>query len=150
MAIKIGTPLVKTFPLLKSDPTGEATITVRQGTQIHHDMISNLFSESTYIYPDKDKGTVQQKVRYSRADLMRMAIGFTLIGADHIVDEAGAPYFKFKLGENSQPKLDMTLELFEEAYGKITVPGLVDEMFEKVVELNPRWNPDRTAGQGEA
>ena len=144
MPLKIGTPIVKEFALDQSDPTGETKVTIRQGTQLQHDVMSDLFAESTYTYNDRERGKVEQKVRYSVAEVRRLSIRMTMVGCN-VERAAGVPLFKFKAGPQGLPELDMTEKEFNDAYGALNPPELTDEIYEKVLEQNPRWDPKSTS-----
>lgn len=144
MALKIASlPQIKDFKLLKSDPTGETVVTLRQATAGDEIRIGNLFSEQTQIWDDEEVGRVQLKRKWNFQERKRFIAYLTLVGCNiEVEDERGeaAPLFRFKDG--SKPGLAMSQADFFKAWDNLP-QEVADEIYECILEMNPQWDFSR-------
>jgi len=139
MPLKLTAPIEKECVLEKSDELfgceGDPTrVTIRQATQAQHERRSDLWAEMTQeVFGDRvAPDSVRLIQRISLPELHRIEVYCTLAGSN-ILGVDGEPLFKFKNG-----KLAMTEYEFNIAWGQL-LPEIVNEIHEKVLEVNPTW-----------
>ena len=145
MPLQLTAPIEKEFVLDKSDELfgceGDPTrVTIKQATQAQHERRSDLWAEMTQeVFGDRSApDSVRLIQRISLPELHRIEAYVTMTGSN-ILGKDGEPLFKFKDG-----KMVMTEPEFNLAWGKLH-PEIVNEIHEKIIEVNPTWGP-----QGEA
>jgi ketosteroid isomerase-like protein len=140
MPIKLAEPLTKDFDLIKSDTrfknlTGEPTrITLRQATQGDVASRNEILANYTRNF-DGDRVTISQNVAFD--DVKKRSVFLVLVDCN-IKDLDDTMLFKFR---NGRPT---SISEFEVSWAKLP-PIVADEMYEKVLEMNPIWTD-----QGEA
>lgn len=142
MPIRLTTPIVKDFILVRSDShfglsESEATkVSIRQATQIDNERRAELFAKTERIF-DSNPGEIRVKSNWTLEQLKRLETYCSLSDCN-IEAEDGKPLFKFR-SENGVRIIDMTMGEFEKAWGKL--PALVaGEIYEKVIEVNFDWS----------
>lgn len=136
-------PIEKEFPLkfgLSEDTQERAIISVRQARTGDRVRETELFAEQTQIWEDADLGKVQLKRRYNRPMLERYRAYLTLT-ACNLVDEEDQPIFKF----NSNRRV-INEDAFNRAWDSLPVE-LTDEIYEKILEVNPQWSLVQLEGE---
>lgn len=140
MPLKIASyPTTKDFKLLKSDPSGETFVTVRQATAGDEIRISNLFAEQTQIWDDAEVGRVQLKRKWNFDERKRFIAYLTMVGCN-IETEEGEPLFRFTGGPN--PRLNMSQADFFKAWDMLP-QNVADEIYDCILQLNPQWDFSR-------
>ena len=142
MPYQLTAPLVKTYKLLRSDPSGDTTVTFRQATRGDQDRRQDLTAEATRIWNDAEQGEIQLKQRISMAEIHRMEVNLTMVECN-ILNEAvdgedPKPLFRFKTNSKGRSYLDMSESAFAMAWAKLP-DDIADEIHEKAVEHNPQW-----------
>jgi len=140
MALKLSSPVIEEFPLVRSesvygDGSGEpSSVLVRQATQGANERRSRVFAEiSRVIETQEDFGsTVQLRQRWSMEELKRIEVYLTLAGCN-IQDADGTDLFRFR-----DEKLAMSENDFRVAWAKLP-PEVAAEIHEKVLEVNYVW-----------
>lgn len=146
MPLKLIAPLYKTLTLEKSDERygneGDSTIvTIRQASQQEHERRQQQFATLERKYSDlsPDEVTVVQNIPMEQ--LKRLETYLTLCECN-IVDEDDKALFPSKKDKNGHPRLDMTKQAFETAWGKLP-PDIAEEIHDKVLEVNIVWSGRR-------
>lgn len=136
--MKINTkPETQTF-VLKSDPDGKASITVRQARTGDNIELAKLFDEQSRVWGEDDN-RVELKQRWNYELIKRKRAFRTLAGATELLDEDGNELFRFREGKNG-PELAMSEDSFNRVWG-ILPPEVTTEISEYVLVVNPQWNP---------
>jgi hypothetical protein len=146
MAKPISRPTEKKYLLDKYDPTGEEYVTIRQATQQAHEQMSDLYSEvSRVLRPvgETDR-PVEIRTRVSQAEVMRRAAWLTIVDCSLTIDAedpAQPPVllFKFRKSANGTQFLDMNEQQFLSRAWGLLPPELAEEIYAKVLDLNPMW-----------
>jgi hypothetical protein len=134
----ISVPVEKVFKLEKFDPTGETTVTIRQATQSSQEQMAEMFSEVTRRMKD-ETGVMEVTTKVSSAEVMRRAAWLTMVECNVMNAENTAPLFKFNRAPNGRMYIGMSEAEFSlQAWGELPVE-LADEIYDKVLELNPQW-----------
>lgn len=134
-------PIEKEFVLERTDakfgvsPDNPTKITVRQATTGENEKRDAFLSsfERSYEKADGDKVgymRVRQSINY--AQLRRLEVKLTLSSCN-ILNEDGSPLFQFVNGR----VVDAT---FDAAWDSLP-PEAAEEIYEKVLEMNPTWSP---------
>jgi len=142
MALKIAFPVEKSFKLDKADPTGETYVVVRQATYGEHAKRDEMFSETTRIYDDQEKGRVQVKQKWNLPDVWKKEIFLTLCDCNIervAADGTSSLLFQF-VNHGGHSRLNMKEGAFSEALGFMPLDVAL-EIHEKVMEVNPDWAP---------
>lgn len=141
MPKKIGTPLEKKFRLDRWDKEGDTEIMLRQAKQGAFEFVSSVKIGTSQVYADPRLGRVEVKTPANRAEVIRRMAEATMIGCN-ILGEDDQPLFRFKQDTaTGRHSLDMTSGDFFVAWSKLD-PEIVDEMHEKILEINPMWGPE--------
>ena len=143
MPIKLAAPLIKDFPLERSDlargvETEPTIVTIIQASQGGKERRSLIHSEVTQVVNSESvlHREMQLRQKWSLEQLKRIEVFLTLVGCN-IQDVDGQPLFKFKT-DNGIPSLAMSEEEFRVAFYKLD-PDVADEIHEKVLEVNVSW-----------
>ena len=141
MALKLTSPIYESFTLDKSDEKYGAetstTVTVRQARQHEHARRENLWSVIEQKVSQIDANELTYVQRFSMAELARLETYLCLCSCD-IESEDGTPLFPSKKGDQDRPKLDMTEQQFNQAWG-LLLPDIAKEIHEKILAVNPQW-----------
>jgi hypothetical protein len=143
MPIQLATPKKKEFVLEKSDEalgnTGDAVeptkIVVRQATQGDVELRNALFADFTREYDGRIVKVVQ---RISYDDIRRLEVFLTLCSCN-LLNAKGDSLFTFV----NDRLVDQNA--FNRAWASLD-PVLAIEIGEKVLEMNPLWQPE--VGEG--
>jgi len=139
MAKAITRPIERVLKLEKWAPTAETYVTIRQATQDARAKLYEVYDGATQVVGDD--GRVQEwKLSFRREKAKEVATRLTLVDCN-IPDPDGHPLFRFKVATTGRPILDMTPPQFAEAWGQLP-PELADEIYQKVLEVNPQWGPE--------
>lgn len=140
MPLKLVSPLIKDYPLEKTDkkyavPKKEATIVaIRQARQGDFERRNDLYSEYKRTYED-GKMIVSQRISFD--DVRRMEVFLTLAACNIIDDETDpdnpTPLFEFTNGRLTDENK------FRKAWDRL-FPDVAEEISEKVLEMNPLWS----------
>lgn len=135
MPIKLKSPLKKDFHLIKSDEAmgntdGATMITVRQATQGDFERVDDLTSEYKREFDGK---TVKAIQRISFDDIRRKQVYLTLCACNILGEDEQTPLWTFK---NEKPSSEAS---FESGWYKLP-PVVAQEIYEKVLEMNPLWD----------
>lgn len=136
-------PVEKLFKL-KTDPDGEATITVRQATFGDNKQIADLTAKTIRRWSDREAGPIELEQEFNYLEERALRIYLTVTNISGILDdETSQPLFEFKeFGKVSRPK---SKDNFFGALEKLP-NQVVEEMHQCVLDMNPQWDPTR---QGE-
>lgn len=133
------TALTQDF-LLKDDPDGKSTVTIRQasaGDAIH---LVGLFSKQRRVWNDEEVGKMSLEYDWNHEQLKRERAFLTLVGAD-LESEDGVPIFKFT-EQDGELKLAMTKNQFYKVWDQLSIE-LTDEIHDHILSLNPQWSPEQ-------
>jgi hypothetical protein len=130
-------PTEKQMRLERFDPEGDTAVTVRQATQKQHEVLVDLFSEASRVFDQGDGDKLEVKTRISPEEIKRRAVYLTLADCN-ILNADGAPLFRFRATPRGQI-LDMTELEFDQLGWGLLPPEVADEIYEKVLEVNPLW-----------
>ena len=135
MSRQIAKPVEIMKPLTKWDLAGEDYVTIRQATQGVVDKLENFrTSNNEYQWNDKEQGKTVMKTNRGSAEIRRLQVRETLVGAN-LKGEDAQPVFKTFCFKNDKDVL-----AFDAAWDAFP-PELAEEIFEKVLEVNPQWAP---------
>ena len=148
MALRLPDPaeLEQTIKLLKADPSGDASVRIKQATMGEDAIISAMWAKTAWEFDDAQRGKVKQYNDVSRAQIMGEQVRLTLLEGINILDHEGKPLF---------PKVDPAVvrgrDAFYDAWSQLPSPW-AEEIHEAVLQVNPQWRPDREAQEnlGEA
>ena len=133
------TAITESFPL-SFDPSGKATVTIRQaktGAEIH---LGQLFSKQRRIWDDEEFGPIKLETDWNFDMMKRERVFLTICGLD-LEDENSKPIMKFKADKRGNQILNMTKLEFYEVWDNLSVK-YTDEIYEHVLRVNPQWNPN--------
>lgn len=142
-------PVMEEF-VLKSDPTGETRIKIRQATFGEDALREQVFANMAYSWNDAERGTTRQEVKWTDSQLMQKEIFLTLCGAsgfevEHPTkkNEDGNPkveeLFRFATMDGV-PRLAHDEREFIQRLGWLDGP-VVQEIWQCVREVNKHWQP---------
>jgi hypothetical protein len=136
MSLKLSAPLIKEFPLAEIDEkagvTGEPTsISVRQAENGENEERNALFSRFQREYI-QDSVRVTQDISF---EAVRRREVFLTLAACNVLDEAGKSLFTFRGGHLENEAT------FTKAWSKLP-PMYAQAIHDKVLEMNPMWNPE--------
>jgi hypothetical protein len=142
MPLKLIAPVYKTFSLDRSDEKygtdGEPTmITVKQATQAEHEQRQQLFATLERKFRETEPDEVSLVQTVSMEELKRLEAWLTLVECN-INDEKGKDLFPSVKGKNGIPRLKMTRQQFNQAWGKLP-PDVAAEIVDNVLEVNIIW-----------
>jgi hypothetical protein len=143
MAFKITKPIYQTFRLDYYDPQQpDAFIEVsfRQATTGDDVRVNNLFTRHRQIWNDKNVGEMALERDWNIREVMRFRCYLTMV-ACNLVDEDEKPIFRFKETRDG-PRMDMEQLAFNAAWDSLPA-GITDEIYEKCLEVNEYWNPNK-------
>ena len=129
-------PIIKSFTLERTDKEygvedGPTTIMVRQATMREKAIRDYLYDKDVKRTFEED-GAVSIMQDVSNNTVVRKEVFLTLAGCN-ITKADKTPLFKF-VGDRAMDENE-----FNEAWGAL-LPLVADEIFEKVLEVNPMWD----------
>lgn len=130
-------PIIQEF-LLKADPDGLATVTIRQATFEQDTIRSDAYAMRRTVW--KADGAVVEENR-NIARVYAKEIYATIVGATGFIDEKKKEIFAFEDG-----KLAMTETEFYEALGLLDSETVL-EIRDCVYKVNPTWGTPRDASE---
>jgi hypothetical protein len=142
MPLQLKAKLERTLPLVRTDEAyggSETTVTIRQASQYQHEKRQEIFSNMRSKYSNDGDGLMEIIQRFNALELHRLDVQLTLVDCN-IIGEDEKPLFKFRKDSKGRSYLDMSDAEFEEAWGSLPV-DIADEIYEKVLEVNPSWSP---------
>lgn len=140
MAIKIESKPVELEYQLKSDPDGEARVTVRQATTGDQIRLASLFQNQRQVWNDAVIGEVAIEKKFNFPELKRMRAFLTITNVVGITDFAGRELFEFS---ETMPRRFKSEQHFNEIWNSLPAE-LSDEIYQAVLKANPQW--DENAG----
>lgn len=135
MAMRLPDPasLESQIKLMKSDPTGETWVRVKQATTGDNYVRSGLWANAALEWDDAHQGKVKQYTQVSAAEIVAVEVRLALLESN-IEDENGKPLFPaLRPGERRD------IRSFEAAWSKLPL-GWADEIYEAVLAVNPQWD----------
>lgn len=149
MAIRVRSiPVMEEF-VLKSDPTGETRIKIRQATFGEDALREQVFANMAYSWNDAERGTTRQEVKWTDSQLMQKEIFLTLCDANIEVEhptkknEDGTPkvepLFHFATLDGV-PRIAVDEREFVRLLGLLDGPT-VQDIWQCVREINKHWQP---------
>ena len=143
MPIKLIAAIEKDFILARADSTygkvGEepTKIRIKQAKQGEKEARDAYFAELTRVSSGYFDPEIKIRQKVSFEELKRLEISLTLIDCN-IMGEDGKPLFTFKRNSEGKQYLDMNVNDFLIRFSALP-PDVVDEIHEKVLEVNPSW-----------
>jgi hypothetical protein len=128
---------IKTKPetevfVLKCDPEGNATVTIRQARTGDNLEIARLFDKQSRVL-GSDAVEIKQEWNYEL--LKRKRAWRTLADAANLNDQGDKPLFRFKDG-----RIAMSEDEFNRVWGQLPIE-LTEEISQYILVVNPQWNP---------
>lgn len=143
MPFKLTDPLYQTFELERTDKNygndgDPTTVTIRQARQHEHSRRQDQWNKFERRYSSLNPNEVSIVQELSFEAIKMLEAQMTLVESN-ILDESGEKLlFKTKKGKDGHPKLDMTPNDFEVAWGNLPM-DVAQEIHEKILEVNPMW-----------
>ena len=119
------------------DPSGEATITIRQARTGDVIKLGDLFSNQTRTWDEDAKDMVKLTQKWNPDELKRERAFLTVVGLD-LEDNSGKPIFKFKEDKAFGASLDMSRSAFIKVWN-ILPSELTEEIHTWILQVNPQW-----------
>jgi len=137
MPLQLKSPEVRVIPLVKCDPTGETTVTIRQATMHENTQRADLWATASRIMRDTLGEELELKQRISIPEVMRTEVWLTLVGCN-LQDAEGKDLFQFRRTADGRDFMTMTRPNFDSAWG--TLPQAIAlEIHEAVIAVNADW-----------
>jgi hypothetical protein len=141
MALQLPDPqeLEQTIKLLKSDPSGDTWVRIKQATTGEDGILSALWAKTALEWDDdRQGGKVKQYSEISRAQVRTESVWLTLLECN-ITGKDNKPLF---------PAIDYMARRdkgkFLAAWNPLP-PEWSEEIYQAVLEVNPQWRPGREA-----
>ena len=135
MPLQLKAPIVETYPLMKSDDTGETYVVIRQATRQENEQRASQFADATFEWQD-DLVRGHQTLN----PLTMEAFEVFLTMADcNIIGKDGSPLFKFKDEDGGKRSFDGSFAEFQKRFGQLP-DSVADEIHDKVYAHNPQWD----------
>lgn len=125
-------PITQQF-YLKSDPTGETMVVIRQATVGGEQERAELLANVAFVMT-LDQGRQEVRQRINVIEQMKLDVFLTLSDCN-MLNEHGEPLFKFNDG-----KLRTRAE-FDKAWDMIP-SSVAREIHGYAMKVNPEWDPD--------
>lgn len=141
MPVQLIAPLIKNFPLEKTDKKYEnegapSTVTVRQARKMQ-DMERQAYFDVVRREWDAQEPDRVAIVQNQGMEKLKQLEAWLTICDCNLLNVDGSILFPSKM-ENSRSVLAMNQDAFNKAWGEL--PGdIADEIHSKVLELNPTW-----------
>lgn len=134
-------PVTQTFSL-KSDPDGEASVTVRQATEGENILRNEMFAKTRRIVNDEFAGEITFEQDYNVRKLRRREAFLVLAEITGITLD-GAELFRSADGPDGRRiKSAMTEDEFNTAWDRLPAP-VVEEICRYVLDVNISWDPEK-------
>jgi len=122
------------------DPSGEATVTIRQARTGDVIKLGDLFSDQTRTWDDDAGEMVKLTQKWNPAELKRERAFLTIVGLD-LEDENGNPIFNFKEDDTYGASLNMSRLKFIKVWDALPAE-YTEEIHNWIVQVNPQWGMD--------
>ena len=139
-------PLMQEFEL-KSDPDGEARITVRQATEGDNIARASLFAKTNRIINDETIGTnITLQTEFNQRELRRKEAYLTLgsvvgIYSEDVEGEREEWFQNAQTADGPSVKAAMSENMFVRQWNRLP-PEIATEISLRVRDANPTWKPD--------
>ena len=145
MAIKVSKlPVIQAYQL-KSDPSGEATVTFRQARRGETERLAESFSQYKLTYEDPEAGVVTRTQEWNPCKIETKQVFLTLVGASGIIvekpDGSEGELFRFRETSDGIPVLNMNEAQFNAAWA-ILPEEVCDEIINLCHRHNPNWGAE--------
>lgn len=150
MPVKLLAPIYQTFELNRTDAKygnddDKTTVTIKQARQWEHQKRQELFKRLERAWnSQEDPDTIRLIQEVSMVEVWREEAWMTMVECN-LIGPDGKVLFPSKDDKDEHPKLDMTKEAFNTAWGML-FPDIANEIVEKIHEVNLLW----AGPQGEA
>jgi len=136
MAIKIESKPVEIEHFLKSDPDGQAKVTVRQATTGDQIRLASLFQNQRQVWNDAVIGEVAIEKKFNYPELKRMRAFLTITSIVGVTDSVGRELFEFS---ETVPRRFKSEQHFNEVWNMLPAE-LSEEIYQAVLMANPQWS----------